>query len=384
MKPQTRRSPRLGPTRCVSTGDCDRPCHPSARWRVRICVLGLALAWAMGHFGPSRCMATEPVPPSSDSSTNSAPQILPGPSASTLPYLPGTTAEGGESEPLSQSSTLPVSPTPQAFSPEEPCKATGAFGDCCPPIWGVLSLRGFPYGQHIASNGVEFKPLFAADISFNFWIWRRQGLYLYIDAAFWGQKAAPGITNPTQGQFDFSKREYDLAGGAAWNYWGPLEARVFAYSFNNLNRGDSSVSPSGFKDGVGVENRIYVNSVYKNLGNVDYDLPRANFLGIGYFPTKDMIDAGGNVFKPGLSLRGYMTFLTIKRHDRPIFYVYSDTQFLTARSMSPALFILDAGLALRPFDCIPRFEFRVGTQDYFNLHDNEKVTSAYLGISFIF
>lgn len=349
-----------------------------------LCGLVILIVW--GTCGSSNSRAADPVQAVQDSGKNAKATIA-WPRGSTAvtqgdTFLPAPPPDQAN-QTLSSTTTLPVAPTP-ASSPEEALKGPGAFGDCCPPIWGVLSLRGFPYGQHIASNGVEFHPLFAGDISFNFWVWRQERVYLFIDAAFWGQKAAPGITNPSQGQFDFSKREYDLAGGVAWNYYGPLEARVFAYSFNNLNRGDSDVSPSGFKDGVGVENRVYVNSVYKNLGTVDYDQPRASFLSIGYFPTKDMVDAAGNVFHPGLSLRAYLTFLTVERNARPVFYVYSDMQFLTARSMSPSLFVLDAGFAMRPFDCIPRFEFRLGTQDYFNLQDSEKVSSVYLGISFIF
>jgi hypothetical protein len=64
----------------------------------------------------------------------------------------------------------------------------------------------------------------------------RPGLYLFSDGRFWGQKASPGVTNASQGVFDFSKRELDPDGGLAWNYLGPWQARAFAYSFNNLNR----------------------------------------------------------------------------------------------------------------------------------------------------
>ena len=183
-------------------------------------------------------------------------------------------------------------------------------------------MKGYPTGEHEAPNGVQFQQIFSADLSFNLWLWRQQHLYLFVDSVFWAQKAAPGITNPSQGAFDFSKREYDLTPGIAWNYWGPLEGRVFAYSYNNLNRGDSAVSPAGFNDGVGIENRLYLNSVYKDLGTADYDQPRASFLSLAYYPTKDMVDASGNSFKPGLSLRAYLAYdlsgtevLLVRRHD---------------------------------------------------------------------
>src|SRR5208283_5132847 len=137
----------------------------------------------------------------------------------------------------------------------------GAETTACPPeelerdgptVWGIAGIRGFPAAEQVAPNGLEFTPLFTLDLDFNLWLWRSQGVYLFTDSRFWAQKAAPGITNASQGAFDFSKREFDLTIGTAWNYCSSWEARVFAYSFNNINRGNSQVSPSGFDDGVGL------------------------------------------------------------------------------------------------------------------------------------
>ena len=89
-------------------------------------------------------------------------------------------------------------------------------------------------------------------------MWASVGVYLFIDTEFWGQRATPGVTNANQGVLDFSKREYDFTTGVAWNYAGAFEARAFAYSFNNLNRGDSATTPIGYTDGVGLENRYYL------------------------------------------------------------------------------------------------------------------------------
>ena len=67
------------------------------------------------------------------------------------------------------------------------------------------------------------------------------------------QEPGLGITNSSQGNFDFSKREFDFNAGLAWNYFDRLELRASAYSAGNLNRGLSLTSPSGFKDGVLLE-----------------------------------------------------------------------------------------------------------------------------------
>jgi len=70
-------------------------------------------------------------------------------------------------------------------------------------------------------------------------------------------KAGAAVTNGNQGSFDFSKREFDLTLGLAWNYYSALELRVLGYAFNNLNRGISPISPEGYNDGFGLENRYY-------------------------------------------------------------------------------------------------------------------------------
>lgn len=247
-------------------------------------------------------------------------------------------------------------------------------------VWGILDMRGFPSGQQVASNGVEYKPLFLLDLDFNIMLWREQGLYLFLDSSFWGQKAAAGITNPSQGSFDFSKREFDLNLGVAWNYTGPLEARLSAYSFNNLNRGNSQLGPSGFNDGVGLENRFYLGEAYANLGTSAFDPARATFLSVGYYPTKTMVDANGNQFKPGPFARAYLTWDLWGEQC----YLYGDIQFIAASSFLPTLLNLDAGLAARPFPSVPRLEFRVGTQDMLNLQGRDLETGIYLAIRYLY
>jgi hypothetical protein len=226
-----------------------------------------------------------------------------------------------------------------------------------PPVWGIVGARGYPYGDAVASNGQEFHPLFSLDFSFNLWLWRAERLYLFADTRFWGQKPGAGVTNPSQGAFDFSKREFDFDGGLAWNFAGNWEARAFAYSFNNLNRGISQVSPTGFNDGVGLEQRYYLGPAYALLGTPAFDQARATFVSAGYYPTKTMEDPAGFRFKPGPFARAYLTWDL--RGER--LYLYTDDQLIGDRSFGPKLLLLDAGLAARPFGSLPRLEFRVGT-----------------------
>lgn len=249
-----------------------------------------------------------------------------------------------------------------------------------PAVFGIIGLRGFFFGDHVASNGVEFRQLFSLDSNFNIWLWRTQGVYAFIDTRFWGQKAAPGITNSNQGAFDFSKREFDLVGGVAWNFCDQWEARLWAYSYNNLNRGDSTVRPSGFNDGMGLECRYYLSDVYRELGTAEYDIARATFVSAGYYPTKDMVDNSGNSFKPGAFIRAYLTFDLLS----PRYYLFTDSQFLTDRMMTPKMIFTDTGLAARPFETLPRLEFRLGTEDFFDLHGGEPEYSGYVSIRYIY
>jgi hypothetical protein len=247
-------------------------------------------------------------------------------------------------------------------------------------VWGVAGLRGYVFGDQIAPNGLEFKALFSLDLDFNVWLWPAQGLYLFVDSRFWGQRAAPGVTNASQGPFDFSKREFDFSTGIAWNYWGSFEARVFAYSYNNLNRGDSAALPSGYTDGVGLENRYYLGATYADLGTEAFDVARASFLSAGYYPAKDLVDSQGHLFRPGPFVRAYLTWDLLG----DTLYLYGDVQATATRSFTPKLLTLDAGLAIRPFPAIPRLEFRLGTGETFDLRDHDLETGLYGAVRIVY
>ena len=191
----------------------------------------------------------------------------------------------------------PVSP-PDEVAPAEPLPWQTA--------WGLASLRIFAAGPKIAPNGERYHPSFSLDLNGNFWIWPSQRIYLFGDLRFWCERPESGVTNGRDGGLGFSKRQFDLSGGPAWNYAGSWEARVFGYSMSNLNRGLNPVTPWGVNDGFGVENRYYLSPEYARLGQTGFDVARATFLSVGYYPTKDMVGNDGQTFKPGLMLRAYL------------------------------------------------------------------------------
>lgn len=238
-----------------------------------------------------------------------------------------------------------VLPTQQC----DPSIARGRAGGW-PDVWGYAETAGILDGQRMAPNGILFDPLFVGSINLNIGLLPNKKLYVFTDSRFWMQEPGLGITNPSQGSFDFSKREFDFNAGVAWNYFDRFELRASAYSAGNLNRGVSLVSPAGFKDGVLLENRYYFGQANA------YDVSRLSFLSIGYYPTKSLVGGDGSDFRPGLFARAYATY------DIPIAksYVYGDLQFTAQRIVTPRLLELDAGLATRPFDRFETLEFRLG------------------------
>jgi hypothetical protein len=246
--------------------------------------------------------------------------------------------------------------------------------------WGVGGIRAIPAGPRVAPNGVEYHPNFSMDLNINCWIWRRQGLYLFGDMRFWGEKGEFGVTNARDGAVGTSKREFDVTGGVAWNYAGPWEARVFGYSYNNLNRGDSQVTPSGFNDGFALENRYYLSPEYAKLGQTGFDVAKATFLSVGYYPSREMVGNDGTLFKPGLFLRAY---LTCDLGNWPV-YAFGDATFLTERSLQPKLLLFDVGFAARPFRSYRQLEFRLGVENTADVQVRDIKSLWYAAVRYVF
>jgi hypothetical protein len=265
--------------------------------------------------------------------------------------------------------------------PTLPCAGPGpAEKPSWQTAWGLVGLHVIPEGPKTAPNGVEYHPNFTLDLDINLWLWRSQGLYLFGDARFWGEKPENGVTNGRDGFVGTSKREFDLWGGAAWNYYGPWEFRAFGYSDSNLNRGASEITPSGVIDGFGIENRYYLSREYAKLGQTGYDVTRADFLSIGYYPSKNMIGNDGQVFTPGLLLRAYLTCDLWS----PSYYAFADAQFIGERGVQPKLLLFDLGAAGRPFHACQQCEFRLGVESTGDFQVHTVQNLWYVSVRFIF
>jgi hypothetical protein len=261
-------------------------------------------------------------------------------------------------------------PTEPVLASEAPASTAAEAGLDGPlpwqTVWGLVGVRVFAAGPKEAPNGQEYHPAFSLDLNFNCWVWRSQGLYLFADIRFWNERPEYGVTNGKDSSaLGFSKRQFDLVGGAAWNYAGPWEARVYGYTLNNLNRGLDLVHPAGLNDGFGMENRCYLSKEYAKLGHAGFDVARADFLAIGYYLTKDMVGNDGQPFNPGLMLRAYLTY---DLWNWPA-YTFGDVTFISERSLHPKLLLFDVGLAARPFSAWQTFsawqnwEFRLGVEN---------------------
>ncbi len=246
--------------------------------------------------------------------------------------------------------------------------------------WGLVGLRIIPDGLKTAPNGMQYHPNFSIDANLNCWVWQRAGLYLFSDIRFWGEKSEYDVTNGRDGFFGTSKRQFDLSGGAACNYYGNWEARVWGYSFSNLNRGISLVQPTGFLDGSVVENRYYLSPEYARLGQTGFDVARATFLSAGYYLSKNLVGNDGQAFTPGWMLRGYLTW---DLGSWPT-YLFGDATCISDRSWQPKLIYFDLGLAVRPFPSHRQWEFRLGAENTGDFQVGNVQSLGYASVRFIF
>lgn len=272
----------------------------------------------------------------------------------------------------------PLCPCPEATERLDP-----AFADrfnvfehrrSWPEVWGFTGIDVFASGKKMGPNGQLYYPLGTLFADLNVGFLPEKRLYIYGQGVFWAQKPTSGVTNGDQSNFDFSKRQMDLTLGGAWRYYGPLEFRAFAFSFNNLNRGFDLNVPEGYNDGVGFENRYYI---FKSNA---YDLPRLNFLSLGYMPTKEITGQDGYLFKPGFFARAYLTYEFVRRK----YYVFADTEMLCQTGFDPRLLFFNDGFAARPFDQLPGLEFRIGAFNTVDVQVDITRTLPYFLVQVIF
>lgn len=295
-------------------------------------------------------------------------------------------AQEAEAPPTADPGTLPEC---QAAPPTPAPNAEDATPAELPPwemVWGEAGVHVFAAGPKEAPNGHRYHPYHSLDLDFDIWVWRSQGLYLFAESRFWNEKPELGVTNAADTFLGFSKREFDMLFGPAWNYAGAWEARCFGYTFNNLNRGLGPVEPAGYNDGFGLENRYYLTEEYSRLGRAGYDVTRADFLSAGYYLTKNMVGNDGRTFKPGLQLRAY---LTCDLGTWPA-YAYGDFTYLGEQSFRAKLLHYDVGVAVRPFRDWERFsgwktmEGRLGVDNTADLEAGSVLNLWYVSVRFIF
>jgi hypothetical protein len=294
--------------------------------------------------------------------------------------LPPPVAAATDAQPTSaiqQSSATEPMPEPVAAAPHPPVPAEALSWHT---MWGLTGIRIIPAGVKTAPNGSFYHPNFSMDLDFNFWLWPSQGLYLFGEARLWGERSENGVTNARDGFLGTSKREFDLFGGLAWNYGGAWEARAFGYTQNNLNRGVDPLTPEGFNDGFGIENRYYLSAEYAKLGQTGFDVARATFVSIGYYPSKSMIGNDGQQFQPGLMLRGYLIY---DLWDLPS-YLFADVTYIGERSFQPRLLIFDLGIAVRPFHGCQQCEFRLGAENTGDFHVHNVQNLWYASVRYIY
>jgi hypothetical protein len=291
---------------------------------------------------PAAPQAPVAMPPSLAPGVSSGPGLPGQRPASTLPTGIVTSSVTAQDE----TCNVTTGPWPHPVTDASPMKI----------VWGELDVKAFPDAGRMAPNGIAYCPLFSLDLDMNVWLWPRHGLYVFGYARFWGERGTPG---QTQGNFDYTRREFNLTTGAAWNYYGNLELRFVGYSRENLNRGVSLIAPGGTtNDGAGVEQRLYLSSEYAKLGQDGYNVSRSPFVSVGYFPTKSLVGADGEQFHPGAFARAYLTW------DVPTTYTYLflDLMLYCDKSFTPRRLDSDVGVAFAPFEAIRMLEFRLGSE----------------------
>lgn len=264
----------------------------------------------------------------------------------------------GRSEPVVIAESAPPHIMPVPGADCEPISTLSAEERRYQSVWGAVDAKLFPDAGRVAPNGISYNPLFSLDLDFNLWLWRKHGLYLFADARFWGGRG--GEAGQTQGNIDYTRREFDMTSGVAWNYYGQLELRAVGYDRENFNRGVSLVSPGGTtNDGAGVEQRLYLNDEYAKLGQEGFNVSKATFVSLGYFPTKSIVGGDGLQYHPGLFAHAYLTWEIPKARS----YLYLDLQqMFQETTFTPRMLYSDVGLAIAPFETMPTLEFRLGSE----------------------
>jgi hypothetical protein len=96
--------------------------------------------------------------------------------------------------------------------------------------------------------------------------------------------------------------------------------------------------------------------------------------------SKELVGNDGQLFKPGLFLRAYLTY---DLGDWPA-YAFGDATYISERSLEPKLLLFDVGVAARPFHACRQWEFRLGVENTADFHVGNVQNLWYGSIRFIF
>ena len=218
-------------------------------------------------------------------------------------------------------------------------------------VWGDVNLGIYPAGHIVAPNGLTYKPLFRLGADLNI---GTRNIYIFSKNYLFAEKPIPGVTtNSNQGNFDFSKREFDFKIGLAARPFtdnSQLEFRLWTVSLNNLNRGKYQDKPSGFKDGAALEMRYYLTGK-RTWGYVTG----------GYYLTKELVQPNGEAYKPGMFVGSKLNYDILTGPQK--LYAFMNVMVVNMNGL------FEGGLAWRPFKKSPDIEMRFSESWYMNIRE---------------
>jgi hypothetical protein len=227
-------------------------------------------------------------------------------------------------------------------------------------VWGYADMGVYPFKSSIvAPNGLIYNPLAHIGINLNI---GNDNIYVFDENTLYLERPTPGVTtNPSQGSFDFTKREFDFKIGLAARPFANkhLEFRLWGIALNNLNRGTDPNRPSGFKDGLASEARYYF-SGEKLWG----------YLSGGYYFTKSLIAPNGEPFKPGIFVGGNLNYNLLDVPQK--LYAFTDIMVINLFGR------FEGGLAYRPLKSLPDTEVRFSGSRYLDLNEKSPKETAVL------
>jgi hypothetical protein len=230
----------------------------------------------------------------------------------------------------------------------------------CAAVWGNANIGVYPFKSSIvAPNGLVYNPLARIGLNLNI---GNDNIYVFDENILYLERPTPGVTtNPSQGSFDFTKREFDFKIGLAAKPFANkhFEFRLWGIALNNLNRGDDPNKPSGFKDGLAAETRYYFSG--KKIWGY--------FAG-GYYFTKTLVAPNGEPFKPGIFVGGNLNYNLLELPQK--LYAFTDIMVINLFGR------FEGGLAYRPLKSLPDTEVRFSGSRYLDLNEKSPGETAVL------